>query len=165
MLLDDDDDGAEEAPEAYIEYARKRGLVETDEPDLIKPVYRKTGFAGVFSAEEMDRRVGMSLKQLRDRRDLNQREMAALLGLSPQVYGRYERGLSALTVGRMVITAEILGFDLSEMMVHVAPHLYGNSQETADARAEIAARVARMPEDMVLDLVEMIRRLDKLRKG
>ena len=49
------------------------------------------------------------LKDLREDRDLLQREVAEVLGISQTVYSRYERGFQTIPVGHLLVLADFYG--------------------------------------------------------
>ena len=63
-------------------YMGARDLVETNDPELERPVYRKTGFDGIQTSHEMDERISAFLKKAREDKGLSRAELAQLLGLS-----------------------------------------------------------------------------------
>nr|WP_292122746.1 helix-turn-helix transcriptional regulator [Mesorhizobium sp.] len=50
-----------------------------------------------------------------------------MLGLSDQVYNRYENAVSWLTVGRLLHICEVLSISPVEILYPVAPHLWGRN--------------------------------------
>lgn len=62
------------------------------------------------------------LRELREDRDIKQKEIAALLGTTQQVYSRYEKGINALPIGHLctlcwfygVSTDYVLGLERKE---------------------------------------------------
>ena len=83
-------------------YRVKRGLVETTEPDFERPLWRKPGFDGVVSLDDMDKALSEFLAATRRKAGLTREQLAELLGISGEVYGRYERAESKLNVTRLV---------------------------------------------------------------
>ncbi|WP_292266613.1 helix-turn-helix domain-containing protein [Mesorhizobium sp.] len=51
-----------------------------------------------------------------------------MLGLSDQVYSRYENAVSRLTVGRLLHICEVLSISPVEILFPVAPHLWGEAR-------------------------------------
>ena len=121
---------AEEAED----YRAKRGLVETNEPDFERPLWRKPGFEGVVSLDDMDKALSEFLAATRRNAGLTRDQLAELLGISGQVYGRYERADSKLNVTRLVHLSEILGFEPIEMIYAAAPYLFGQTPNQAQNR-------------------------------
>src|SRR4051812_48529616 len=97
-------------------YKNKMELVETIDPEIDKPVFRRPGFEGIKTLGEIDERIATFIRKAREDKDLTRAELAPLLGLSMQVYGRYERAFSKMHVTRMIHLCEILGFMPMEML-------------------------------------------------
>jgi transcriptional regulator with XRE-family HTH domain len=161
--FDDDDFDPRSAP-AHVVYARQENLVATTDPDSDKEVYRKPGFDGVTPIDELDARASQFLKSAREKRGLKQGDTSSLLGLSQQVYGRYERNLLKLNLNRVIVLSEVLGFHPTEMLFSVAPHLFGGSQEAAAERAELYVKLANLPDELIHDLLAMITQVEKINR-
>ncbi|MEO5756546.1 MAG: helix-turn-helix transcriptional regulator, partial [Mesorhizobium sp.] len=114
-----------------IAYDEKTGLVATTDPEIDKPVFRRPGFNGIDKLGEMDERISAFLRKARDDTGLTREEVARYLGLSTQVFGRYEKAISKLHVTRLVHLSEILGFHPMELVYAAAPHLFGKTPEEA----------------------------------
>lgn len=65
-----------------------------------------------------------------------------MLGLSDQVYNRYENAVSRLTVGRLLHICEVLSISAVEILYPVAPHLWGEDQAEAEIRMAIVEKLA-----------------------
>lgn len=115
-------------------YRVHRGLVETNEPDFERPLWRRPGFDGVVSIDDMDKALSEFLIAARKKAGLTREQLAGLLGISGPVYGRYERAYSKLNVTRLIHLSEILGFPPIEMIYAAAPHLFGDTPELAQQR-------------------------------
>lgn len=148
-MADKDDDG----------YRAKRGLVATTEPDFERPLWRKPGFDGVVSLGDMDKALSAFLAATRRKAGLNREQLAELLGISGQVYGRYERADSKLNVTRLVHLSEILGFAPIEMIYAAAPHLFGKTPKEAANRIALMRLMSRMRPEAVDSLLTLVREL------
>jgi transcriptional regulator with XRE-family HTH domain len=148
-----------------IEYTSKRGLVETTDPEIDKPIYRRPGFDGIRTMGEMDEKIGAFLRKAREKEGLIRTELAPLLGLSMQVYGRYERAFSKMHVTRMIHLCEILGFMPIEMLFEAAPHLWGRTKEEAEDRLELAKLVASLPHGTTRDLLALVKKMVDLQRA
>jgi transcriptional regulator with XRE-family HTH domain len=137
-------------------YRAKRGLVETTEPDFERPLWRKPGFDGVVSLDDMDKALSEFLGTMRRKVGLNREQLAMLLGISAQVYGRYERAESKLNVTRLVHLSEILGFPPIEMIFAAAPHLFGKTAKEAENRIRLMRLMARMRPEAVDSLLTLV---------
>lgn len=60
---------------------------------------------------------------------------AAMVGLSTQVFGRYEKAISKMHVTRLIHLCEILDASPVDMIYAAAPHLFGDTQDEAAIRA------------------------------
>jgi transcriptional regulator with XRE-family HTH domain len=137
-------------------YRMKRGLVETTEPDFERPLWRKPGFDGVVSLDDMDKALSEFLAATRRAAGLNREQLAELLGISAQVYGRYERAESKLNVTRLVHLSEILGFPPIEMIYAAAPHLFGKTPAEAGNRIKLMRLMSRMRPEAVDSLLTLV---------
>ncbi|MFT2215645.1 hypothetical protein ACLJYM_28175 [Rhizobium giardinii] len=64
--------------------------------------------------------------------ELPRAKLSRLLGLSEQVYVRYEKHVSRLTVGRLIHLCEVLGAAPEEIIAPAAIHLWGETETKAD---------------------------------
>lgn len=145
-----------------IDYAIEHLLVESNDPEIDKPVYRKPGFAGVKTFGDMDLSLAKSLREARERAGLKQAEFAPLMGLSTAVYGRYERAFSKMHVTRMIHACEVLGFMPLEMLFDAAPYLWGDNEEEAKDRVELAKLVIGLPHGTTRDLLALVKKMADL---
>lgn len=145
-MVDEDFDG----------YRLKRGLVETNEPDFERSLWRKPGFDGVVSLDDMDKALSDFLAATRRKAGLNREQLAELLGISGQVYGRYERADSKLNVTRLVHLSEILGFAPIDMIYAAAPHLFGKTTKEAANRIALMRLMLRMRPEAVDSLLTLV---------
>nr|WP_250811967.1 helix-turn-helix transcriptional regulator [Neorhizobium tomejilense] len=139
------------------EYIASAGLVETRDPESGDSLYRSVGFDGVPSMDDLDVKIGEALRASRERRDLTRPDLAPMLGLTPQVYGRYERGEAKLSVTRLVHLAEILDFSPLDVISAAAPHVMGRTIEEADIRCRLIAVMEKLPLEkakLLLDVAE-----------
>ena len=139
------------------EYIASAGLVETRDPESGSSIYRSAGFDGVPSMDDLDVKIGEALRASRERRDLTRPDLAPMLGLTPQVYGRYERGEAKLSVTRLVHLAEILDFSPLDVISTAAPHVMGRTIEEADIRCRLIAVMEKLPLEkakLLLDVAE-----------
>lgn len=142
-----------------ISYRSAKGLVETTDPEIDKPVYRRPGFDGITSLGEMDKRIATYLRKAREDEGLTRGDLAPLLGLSIPVYGRYERAFSKMHVTRMIHLCEILGFMPLDMIYEAAPHLLGRTPEEASDHLALAKLVLALPHDTTRDLLALVKRM------
>jgi transcriptional regulator with XRE-family HTH domain len=140
--------------ENYIEAA---GLVEVRDPEIENPIYRRQGFEGTTELGEMDKKIGEALRIAREEQGLTRPELVPLLGLTPQVYGRYERGEAKMHVTRLVHLSELLGFSPLDLIFAAAPHLWGSSEDEANIRHRLMKHIETLPSEkakLLLDVVE-----------
>ena len=69
---------------------------------------------------ETNKRIGRNIRILRDQKGLRQRYVSTLLGITPNGYGKIERGESSLTVERLELLAQILGVSVPDI-IHLDP--------------------------------------------
>lgn len=67
-----------------------------------------------------------------------------MLGLSDQVYNRYENAVSRLTVGRLLHICEVLSISPVEILYPVAPHLWGEDRAEAQICMAIVEKLANL---------------------
>lgn len=68
-------------------------------------------------------------------------KLAPLLGLSNQVYNRYEIAVSKLTVSRLLHVCEVLDISPLKILYPVAPHLWGQDLPEAETRKAIIEKL------------------------
>ncbi|MER8530718.1 helix-turn-helix transcriptional regulator [Mesorhizobium sp. M0814] len=146
-------------------YKNKMELVETIDPEIDKPVFRRPGFEGIKTLGEIDERIATFIRKAREDKDLTRAELAPLLGLSMQVYGRYERAFSKMHVTRMIHLCEILGFIPMEMLFSAAPHLWGRTPEEARDTMELAQQVVSLPHGTKRDLLALVKKMVALERA
>ncbi|WEZ85962.1 helix-turn-helix transcriptional regulator (plasmid) [Rhizobium sp. 32-5/1] len=132
------------------------GLVKTSDPENEKPVYRREGFDGIVTFEGLDTKVGEALRNCRQQRDLSRAELATLVGLSEQVYGRYERNSSKMHVSRMIHLSEVLGVSPLTMLYSAAPHLWGATDKEAETRFRMMKMLEDLPSETMSSIVTLL---------
>lgn len=137
-------------------YEEKIGLVETTDPEIDKPIFRRPGFDGIDELGEMDERISVFLRKARDDTGLTREEVARYLGLSTQVFGRYEKAISKLHVTRLVHLSEVLGFHPMELVYAAAPHLFGQTADEAADQIKLAKLIWTLPHSTVSTLVKLV---------
>lgn len=148
--------------EKHIEAAR---LIEVRDPEMENTIHRRPGFREMVALGEMDNRLGEALTKARKKRGLTRPELAPLLGLTTQVYGRYERGEAKMHVTRLVHLSELLDFAPLDLIYAAAPHLWGDSQEEAELRFQLMRHVEQLPLEKAKLLMDLIRSFLELEKG
>ena len=137
------------------DYIESAGLVETRDPENGNTVYRSAGFNGVTSMEDLDRKIGEAIRAMREKKNLARPDLAPMLGLTPQVYGRYERGEANLSVTRLLHLAEILDFSPVDVISEVAPHVIGKTAQEADLRCRLIDAIVKLPLEKAKLLVDI----------
>ncbi|RWB39707.1 MAG: XRE family transcriptional regulator [Mesorhizobium sp.] len=120
------------AGRSFEEWISHLGLQQIDDPQIDKPVYRKTSFGELELNAEIEKRSAPAFAIARDRRKIPRSKLAPMLGLSDQVYNRYENAVSRLTVSRLLHICEVLSISPVEILYPVAPHLWGEDQAEAE---------------------------------
>ncbi|WP_210212374.1 helix-turn-helix transcriptional regulator, partial [Mesorhizobium sp. M4B.F.Ca.ET.049.02.1.2] len=95
----------------------------------------------------------------RERRGLTHENLALMLGLSTQVFRRYEVAFSKMHVTRLIHLCEILGASPIAMIAETAPHLFGKTRLEAETRAQALAALEQLPEAMVALLLPLLQTL------
>ncbi len=143
---------------------RGRSLVEVKDLEGDKSYSRSPAFGEIRSYAEMDVVVGETLRAYRERNKMLQSDIAGLMGLATPVYGRYERGEVRLNIGRAIHLCEILGIKPDELLYEAAPHLWGDTPESAHERHELEKIVNLLPDDVVRNLLSIVRSLKRQRR-
>ncbi|WP_165823570.1 helix-turn-helix domain-containing protein [Metarhizobium album] len=143
-------------------YIDENGLVQTSDPEVEKPIYRRPGFeTPEFS--ELDQRMADELRAARDKAGLTHADVAPLLGLHPIVYGRYERSETKMHVTRLIHLSELLGFSPIDLIMAAAPYRWGKTPAEAESRRKLIKVVESLPADAVESMLTMIDAMAKLR--
>lgn len=132
------------------------GLVKTSDPENEKPVYRREGFDDISTFEELDTKLGEELRNCRQSKGLSRSDLATLVGLSEQVYGRYERSSSKMQVSRLVHLSEILGVSPLGMLFATAPHLWGRTAMEAETRFRMIKLLENLPAETMTSIVTLL---------
>ena len=139
--------------ESHIE---ELGLLKTVDPENEKPVYRREGFGGISTFEDLDTKLGEELRKCRQEKDLSRADLATLVGLSEQVYGRYERSSSKMQVSRLIHLSEILGVSPLGLLFATAPHLWGKTSDEADTRFRMMKLLEELPPETMSSIVKLL---------
>jgi len=145
--------------ERYIE---DKGLLQTRDPEVDKPIFRGPGFEGVPEFSELDSRISDALRQARERTGLTHADVAPLLGLHPQVYGRYERNETKMNVTRLIHLSELLDFSPIDVVMAAAPYRFGKTEREAERRRELIKIVETLPADAVDSLLSLVDAMTRL---
>lgn len=77
---------------------------------------------------ETNKRIGRNIRILREQKGLRQRYVSTLLGITPNGYGKIERGESSLTVERLELLAQIFGVSVPDI-IHLDPEQSSQHRE------------------------------------
>lgn len=137
-------------------YIDEHGLVETSDDESEKPIYRKPGFDGVKSFNEMEQAFSRFIRERRDANRLNRAQMGTMVGLHETIFARYERAFSKLQATRLIHLCEILGCSPIEMIHVAAPHFFGASRQEADDKLKLIMRILNMPPATASSLLNLV---------
>jgi transcriptional regulator with XRE-family HTH domain len=140
-------------------YIDKHGLVETNDSEVDKPIYRKPGFDGVRGLLEMEEEISRYLRERRDAQNLNREQVGMMVGLHHEIYARHERAGAKLRVTRLLHLAELLDFSPIEALYAAAPHLFGDSEQEAEVKLKLMMRMLDLPASTAQHLLMMIEEL------
>lgn len=131
-------------------------LLKASDPGNEKPVYRRQGFDGISTFSELDAKLGDALRSARQSKKLSRAEISALVGLSEQVYGRYERSSSRMQVSRLIHLSEVLGVSPLGMLFSTAPHLWGKDEDEAHTRYRMMKLLEDLPTETMSQIVTLL---------
>ena len=143
-------------------YVAEKGLVETTDPEISKPIYRRPSYEGVPPLDELDRRVAEALRGARDKTGLTMAEVAPFLGLHDQVYGRYERNKTPLQISRLIHLSEVLDFSPIDLIMAAAPYRFGKTAAESERRRKLIQIVEALPDDAVESLLSLVEAMSNL---
>ncbi|MFU0504856.1 helix-turn-helix domain-containing protein [Pseudaminobacter sp. NGMCC 1.201702] len=137
-------------------YIEKHGLVETDDSEVEKPIYRKPGFEGVRSLLALEEELSRYLRERRDAQNLNREQVGMMVGLHPEIYARHERAGAKLRVTRLLHLAELLDFSPIEAIYAVAPQFFGGSTQEAEVKFKLVMRMLNLPAATAENLLMLV---------
>ncbi|MBX3575130.1 MAG: helix-turn-helix transcriptional regulator [Mesorhizobium sp.] len=140
-------------------YIDRRGLVETNDSEVDKPIWRKPGFNGVRSLLKIEEELSRYLRERRDAQNLNREQVGMMVGLHQEIYARHERAGAKLRVARLIHLAELLDFSPIEALYAAAPHLFGESEQEADVKLKLMLRMLDLPASTAQHLLMTIEEL------
>ncbi|ULJ74362.1 helix-turn-helix transcriptional regulator (plasmid) [Rhizobium gallicum] len=143
------------------QWINELGLQQVDDPGIDKPVYRKPFDGRIALSAELEKLISISLREARDKRKLPRSKLAPLLGLSEQVYGRYENKVSRLTVGRLIHLCEVLDATPEEIIAPAAPHLWGATETKAVLLLATIEKLRTFDEEILQDVFSLLSRIDE----
>jgi transcriptional regulator with XRE-family HTH domain len=142
--------------QAYID---RHGLVETEDSEAGKPIWRKPGFGGVRSLLEMEEEISRYLRERRDAQNLNREQVGMMVGLHHEIYARHERAGAKLRVTRLLHLAELLDFSPVEAIYAAAPQFFGETEQEAEVRFKLVMRMLDLPAATAQNLLMLVEEL------
>jgi transcriptional regulator with XRE-family HTH domain len=106
---------------------------------------------------DLEKKIGLAVRSLREKRNLYRREISDRLGLHENVYGRIETGKARLTVSRLIAVCSILEANPMEVLFDAAPHLFSPEPATAQLLYSVMSHLVDMEEkslDTILKVVQ-----------
>lgn len=140
-------------------YIDRRGLVETNDADVDKPIWRKPGFGGIRSLLEIEEALSRFLRERRDAQNLNREQVGMMVGLHHEIYARHERAGAKLRVTRLLHLAELLNFSPIEAIYEAAPQFFGDSEEEAVVKFRLVMRMLDLPAATAQHLLMLVEEL------
>lgn len=142
--------------QAYID---RHGLVETDDPEAGKPIWRKPGFGGVRGLLELEEELSRFLRERRHAQNLNREQVGMMVGLHHEIYARHERAGAKLRVTRLLHLAELLDFSPIEAIYAAAPQFFGDTEQEAETRFKLVTRMLDLPAATAQNLLRLVEEL------
>jgi len=140
-------------------YIDRHGLVETEDSEVDKRIYRKTAFNGIRSLLEMEEELSRFLRERRDAQNLNREQVGMMVGLHHEIYARHERAGAKLRVTRLLHLAELLDFSPIEALFAAAPQHFGETEQEAEVKMKLIMRMLDLPASTAEHLLGMIEEL------
>jgi transcriptional regulator with XRE-family HTH domain len=153
---DDDDPYLDTDVKEIERHIKLLGLVPVLDEESGKTIYRRKTSLPVPSPEELENRISDHLAATREKANITKEEMAELLGLSQQFYGRAERREAHLRVTRLILMIEILGPEMFDVLAEVAPQIFGTDEAEAKARGKLISTVMRLPAKNVHEILTYV---------
>ena len=142
--------------QAYID---RHGLVETEDSEAGKPIWRKPGFDGVRGLLEIEEELSRFLRERRDALNLNREQVGMMVGLHHEIYARHERAGAKLRVTRLLHLAELLDFSPVEAIYAAAPQFFGETEQEAEVRFKLVMRMLDLPAATAQNLLMLVEEL------
>lgn len=140
-------------------YIDRRGLVETNDTEIDKPIWRKPGFGGIRSLLEIEEALSRFLRERRDAQNLNREQVGMMVGLHHEIYARHERAGAKLRVTRLLHLAELLDFAPIEAIYAAAPQFFGDTEEEAAVKFRLVMRMLDLPAATAQHLLMLVEEL------
>ena len=140
-------------------YIERDGLVETDDSEAGKPIWRKPGFGGIRGLLEIEEKLSRFLRERRDAQNLNREQVGMMVGLHHEIYARHERAGAKLRVTRLLHLAELLDFSPIEAIYAAAPQFFGETEQEAETRFKLVMRMLDLPAATAQNLLRLVEEL------
>lgn len=101
---------------------------------------------------QLNKIVGQRIAQRREAAGLVQQDVADRINLGLEGYARIERGITPLTVSRLVKLADILGCSIAELVVETSTGLSAQAQHIANLMEGLGSS----DRDEVVKIVESV---------
>lgn len=137
----------------------KHGLVETEDSEVEKPIWRKASFDGIRSLLDMEKELSRFLRERRDALNLNREQVGMMIGIHQEIYARHERADAKLRVTRLLHLAELLGFSPIEAIYAAAPQFFGDTEQEAEVRYKLVMRMLDLPAETAQNLLKLVEEL------
>lgn len=121
--------------------------------DLAPPIY--TVFRAKSSSKEgggtMDAKaVGQRIKAVREKKNLTQEDLAALIDISPTHVSVIERGTKIARMDTFVAIANVLGVSADSLLIDVV------DQATKSVASELSAAIDDLPRDEKMRILKVV---------
>ncbi|MCR5860352.1 XRE family transcriptional regulator [Mesorhizobium sp. J428] len=140
-------------------YIDRHGLVETEDSEAGKPIWRKPGFDGIRGLLEIEEELSRFLRERRDAQNLNREQVGMMVGLHHEIYARHERAGAKLRVTRLLHLAELLDFSPIEAIYAAAPQFFGETEQEAEVRFKLVMRMLDLPAATAQNLLMLVEEL------
>lgn len=111
--------------------------------------------------EDLDRKIGAALLELRNDREIFRTQLASRLGMKETGVRRHETGKTKLSVSRLIELCEVLDANPIEILCPVAPHLFGRTDEGAVQMVAMIKILSRLNEEALTSIFKVIRHFDR----
>ncbi|MCA1868472.1 helix-turn-helix transcriptional regulator [Agrobacterium genomosp. 3] len=112
------------------------------------------------SREDLDKRIGAALLELRNDREIFRTQLASRLGMKETGVRRHETGKTKLSVSRLIELCEVLDANPIEILCPVAPHLFGRTDEGAVQMVAMIKILSRLNEEALTSIFKVIRHFE-----
>lgn len=110
--------------------------------------------------DEIDRHVGIRIRQVRMLKGISQEKLAEELGLTFQQVQKYEKGVNRVGAGRLWKLAGIMGVPVTWFYEGLDQHVDGGGIPAMSAEAvKLAREFDALPENRRVDIARVLRAL------